>query len=254
MPSRSNSIAQLFSRSSSIVKLESTRADRHEHNQRQAFFKLPAELRIEIYAYCVPEESRLQEICIEGDDLERTFWASKGDKTHWVYNPQLDPLKHFPPLFGVCRQIRSEFIPLFFEQATVVLLLHSLHKQKLFADVLCDRSISFIRHIELCTVFKHTCWNDPRAVLRVSVTEPVKVLIDRKEDTIAVRSRKNGGQGGIYRPQCCPDALKKDIDRLIKEIQALEVDAKSGRPRGNDFKLLARRTETTFGKKMLKFG
>lgn len=249
--SRSNSIAQLFSRTNSIAQLEPIRTEQEEHNQSQAFFKLPAELRLEIYAYCVPEEIRLNEICLEGDNLERSFWASKGDKTQWVFNPQLDSRNDFPPLFGVCQQMRSEFIPLFFEKATAVLLLHSFQRQKLFADVLCDRSMSYIRQIELCTAFKHVCWNDQRALLRYTVIEPVKVLIDRNDETITVQSREE--QGGQFRPQCCRNALKKAIDRLVKEIRALEMDGQGCRLRGNDFKVLARRTETALGKKILKF-
>lgn len=133
---------------------ERARAKREEHNRHQGILRLPSELRDIIYNLLAPERVRRLITQLEwlhgelGGDYGRD---SESQRFHRAC---------LPALLSVCRQLRADFLPLFFNKTVPSLELREMlepwvrgrfssHRRLPFPFVLGDDSLACFQRIEV---------------------------------------------------------------------------------------------------------
>lgn len=122
------------------------------HNACQPLLKLPAELRLHIYSYLLPNSVYI------GKQLYEEVPKHEGhynDRPHGYFSAGHNTFyasSRFPKAFRICRQIREEFVPMYFANTTAVLDVEVLgltkyYRRKPWPYALCADSIANLHYI-----------------------------------------------------------------------------------------------------------
>ncbi|KAK3683281.1 hypothetical protein LTR37_020394 [Vermiconidia calcicola] len=208
----------LFRRSKKIKAEEDRRHQREVANLHHRFFKLPAELRNQIYELVVPV----------GREIKRSqnFYARSQDC-------------RLPTLLQLCRRAREEVLPLFYGRNLVVIDLQhmTLHRlstprMKSSSSLLPPEGTATWRKIRIKS--RSRCFHaDGFAVLA-----NIDIFIDRSSGIITARP-----QGQKSLSKCCQDAQHGYAKRLSAEIRKAELQDRERKLRRQDFERLARRVD-----------
>lgn len=147
----------------------------------------------------------------------------------------------FPALMRVCRQIRYNFIPIFFARVSVSIDLRDLYaldgkmqrKELPCLDRLCDDAIASIGGIEVAS---HSLC--PSIAHQALVMTDILHHIDRKSGRISSQSRSQAIGSTLSRDQCCWDAADEHNLRLHQDIVDLKLHKVDHRLRAEDSKEL----------------
>ena len=200
------------------AQAEKERKLREEENLRQAFFKLPAELRNEIYNMVMPT----------GQDIVKRHLHPRA--RGWQGG--------LPPLMQVCHQLREELFYLFYSTNvfTVCLtdfLLHPKSEQRRRSSVLllpkegtaCLRMIK----IESCGRCFHSGF----------ARQPnVNAIVDRSQGTVVCQPRYSK-----FLEPCCKAAATRYSAKLSDEIRRSGFHDEKRKLRQTDFERLTRRMD-----------
>lgn len=200
------------------AQIEKERKAREEENLQQAFFKLPAELRNEIYAMVMPKNQEIVK--------RHILPKSRG----WQGN--------LPPLMQVCHQLRQELFQLFYASNlfTVCLndfLLHPKSTQRRHSSVnlLPKHGTACLRRIKIESCGR--CFHSGFA------RQPnVNAIIDRAEGTVVCEPR----YWRVLDP-CCQAAAKKYAGKLGEQIKMSGFCDEKKKLRREDFERLTRQMD-----------
>lgn len=213
---------------------ERMRASRQAHNDRQVFFKLPAEIRNHIYDLILAKDNYIFQYRLFRQETA-TFDRFADSRHVWNRDRQWYSQVSTPALFRVCRQMRIEFMPMLMAVATVSLHVNvpnvrktTFGNEESFVDVFEDVAIGAVRRVEIrndyeCDGREHKLgYAGPK---KSTALDSLKVVIDRVTGRVDIVTLTR--QGEIGRRRCCREASWKSAERLVSDIKALELHKSS---------------------------
>lgn len=200
------------------AQAEKDRKLREEENLRQAFFRLPAELRNQIYDMVMPT----------GQEIVKRHILPKS--RGWQGN--------LPPLMQVCHQLRQELFVLFYTSNlfTVCLndfLMHPKSQQRRRSSVvlLPQGGTACLRNIKIESCGR--CFHSGFA------RQPnVNAYIDRSQGTVVCEPRYSR-----FLDPCCKAAAEKYSNKLSEQIRLSRFHDEKQKLRREDFERLTRRMD-----------
>lgn len=221
------------------AKRELKRAKREESNRQCGLCRLPAELILQIFEHLsrIAQGSR----DLRGVDLPqvpRYYLRDKlycqrfdnyipvGWKSEYLNGIQKVFPSRFPALMSLCRQIRNDFIPVFFAKVSVSIDLRDLYaltgkmqrKELRCLDKLCEDAIASIGHIEVAS---HSLC--PSRYHSGLVMTDIIHHIDRKSGQFFSGCRSELMGNTLSRGECCRKAADEHTLGLQKDIVDLNL-------------------------------
>lgn len=246
----------MSSRSVVATQSHTSRKAREQHNHQQAILRLPAELRNAIWDLIISSREYVLQYrlfaCEEDwkhpsqcSDLNR---SRKSYGYFWFRNNKIYQRCDIPGLFHVCRRIRAEIVPMFFANAIAVLHVRVPNLSKTtfgntdsFLDVFSHNAIASLRRIEIrsdyiCPDPSHGAgYAGPR---RFRAQDSIKVLIDRRTETVEVTSLSSGTDQGRQQYPCCRKVASQTAEELVLGVRTLKLQQGSRKLKKEDLERL----------------
>lgn len=218
------------------VKLaERARAARQAYNERQVFFRLPAEIRNYIYGIILAQDHHIFQYRLFRQE-KSTFDRFADSRNVWNRDGQWYSQSRIPALCSGCRRTRAEFMPMLLASATASLHVNVPNVRKTifgneqsFVDVFQDSAIAAIRHIEVRSDYE--CEGPTHRVgyagpKKSTALDSLKVVIDRVAERIDVVAW-TWKDAEKWRSECCRQTSRQAAERLVSSIKELGLQKRS---------------------------